>query len=343
MAPRAINTPLLGDVLALPAGNDLALLPDEQQQMFATGEGLDADATSAIQGAQAVAASAREDFDIAKTALANAESRSVLPGSGVTKADLTALRGKVDRARERLNKADAAAATPIGRRTAIRATVAAMTRRVERARTFAPTHNARTDRAQWVTGGGSKLAGFDFRLVPVDLPRGDPLDVVTSQQRASKDLRLERESVRASVSPRSSVEARLRADFEAAAERGALDVDIGEEGVRYPSVLWPTTTPKAPLNADGSRVQIIDTAALFVRMHRNELWVDVEAKLDAIYGAEDVLILDPAERAKRLRDINAKLVELERVEAAATWKAIEAGADIWFRNDISVDAVLGIA
>jgi hypothetical protein len=190
-----------------------------------------------------------------------------------------------------------------------------------------------------------KLHGLDLRLYgEVKIPKGATLTAVSAE---IDTLRVHRADLANVPASREYVERRLLDDLDAAARRGGIGVDIGRDGLgddpaRHPGVTWPTKAMNAPSNNDGSRVMAIDVEALVARHLGDAIKAEIKAKLDARY-ADVALTLDAHEKGKRLRAIDAQLLELGRVEAALTWRAIREGKDVFFRPDADPRAVLGIA
>lgn len=342
--PRLIDGPNFTAGLVRPDQSTLNLLPPVLAERFNAFEDLEANAASALEGAKTAEASAREDFDIAKSALENLEARAK---EDRTLTDYTSqistAKERVDRARKRLDQKDGEVAAAIRRLDAVRSVAKACARKVEGARTYAPMPKRGGD-LQHVAERG-KLAGLDLRLVETTVPKGATLAAVSAEIDAQHTLRA---GVANAMPPREQVERRLLADLDKAARRGEIGVSIGRDGLgddpaRHPSIDWPTVALRAPSNQDGSRVMTIDVEALVARHLGDAVRVEIAAKLDARYAGES-LTLDAHAKAKRLREIDAKLLELERIECALIWQAIRNGdTSVFFRADADSRAVLGVA
>jgi len=89
---------------------------------------------------------------------------------------------------------------------------------------------------------------------------------------------------------------------------------------------------------------MVDVAALAARFWGDQILADAEAAVDAAYAGIE-LTLEPHERRKRLRQIDGKILDLQRREAAAVWRLIEefGDEDAGFRPGTSAAAILGVA
>lgn len=341
---RSIDNPIFTPGLARLDPSTYALLPALQQWMLDTFEDLEANAASEVEGLKTAEGSVREDFDNAKTDLANLEAQAA---TDRTRTDYTyqiaAAKEKVARARKRLDQKSAETAAAIRRLDSIRSVARACARLMEGARTYAPMPKRGGD-LQHVAERG-RLAGLDLRLAEVKLPKGVTLPTVSAEIDA---LRAHRVGIANAVPPREVVERRLLADLDKAAQRGEIGVSIGRDGLgddpaRHPSIVWPTVALRAPSNSDGSRVMTIDVEALVARHLGDAVRAEIKAKLDARY-ADESLTLDAHEKARKLHEIDAKLLELERIECALIWQQIKAGdTSVFFRSDASPKAVLSVA
>jgi len=301
------------------------LLPAVLQEKFDAFEDLYANAHSAVDGAQAQLASTQDDFDRAKSAYDSL-------GPDADERQMQAAREKLDRARKRLDAKHVEVMQPIGRRETVRTVALACTRLMGGARTYEPMPKGGGD-LQHVAERG-KLAGLNLRLYgEVAIPKGTSLPGVSAEIDA---LRVHRAGVVSAPPTREYVERRLLDDLDRAARRGGVGVDIGDDGfgddpARHPEIVWPT-----------NRSARIDVEALIARHLGDAIRAEIRAKLDARYEGV-TLALNPHEKGKRLREIDTKLLELERVECAITWQAIRNGEDVFFRADANPRAVLGVA
>lgn len=311
-------------------------LPPVLQEKFDVLEDLHANAHSAVEGATAQLASATDDFDRAKG------TRDKL-GPDADERQKKAADDTVARARKRLDLRHEESPRSIRLRESIRTVTGTCARKVEGARTYAPMPQRGGD-LQHVAGRGN-LDGLDLRIVSTVVPKGATLPAVSAEIDA---LRTHRADLANAPAPREFIERRLLDDLDAAARRGGIGIDIGRDGLgddpaRHPGVTWPTKAMNAPSNSDGSRVMAIDVEALVARHLGDAIRAEIRAKLDKRY-ADVALTLDAHEKGKRLRAIDAKLLELARVEASLIWRQIRSGdTSIFFRPDADPRAVLGIA
>lgn len=341
---RLIDGPNFTAGLVRPDQSTLNLLPPVLAERFNAFEDLEADAASAVEGAKRAEGSAREDFDNARTDLANLEAQAA---TDRTRTDYThqiaAAKERVERARKRLDQKGAETAAAIRRLDAVRTVARACARKTEAARTYTPIPKRGGD-LQHVADRG-RLAGLDLRLVETKVPKGATLSAVSAEIDA---LRAHRADVANALPPREVVERRLVGDLDAAARRGEIGVSIGRDGLgddpaRHPSIEWPTVSLRAPVNNDGSRVMAIDVEALVARHLGDAIKTEIKAKLDARYEGVTAT-LDVHEKGRKLREADTRLLDLERIECALIWQAIRNGdTSVFFRADADSRAVLGVA
>lgn len=341
---RLIDNPIFTPGLARLDPSTYNLLPPVLREKPNTFVDLGADAVSVVEGAKRAEGSAREDFDNDKTDLANLEAQAATDRTTHDYSNqIAAAKERVEQARKRLDKKSAETAAAIRRLDAFRAVNNMCVCKLEGARTFAPMPQRGGD-LQHVAERG-RLAGLDLRLVETKVPKGATLSAVSAEVDAHRALRVDLANAPA---PRDYVERRLIDDLEKDARRGEIGVSIGRDGLgddpaRHPSVDWPTIALRTPSNNDGSRVMAIDVEALVARHLGDAIKAEIKAKLDQRYEGV-TLTLDPSEKAKRLREVDAKLLEMERVEAALIWQAIRNGdTSVFFRPDADPRAVLGVA
>lgn len=341
---RSIDNPIFTSGLVRLDPSTYNILPPVLQEKPNTFVDLGADAVSALEGAKRAEGSAREDFDNDKTDLANLEEQAA---TDRTRTDYThqiaAAKERVERARKRLDQKSAETAAAIRRLDTVRTVNNTCVRKLEGARTYAPIPKRGGD-LQHVAERG-KLDGLDLRLVETKVPKGANLSTVSAEVDAHRALRAD---VANALPPREVVERRLLGDVDVAARRGEIGVSIGRDGLgddpaRHPSIEWPTVALRAPVNNDGSRVMAIDVEALVARHMGDAIKAEIRVKLDQRY-ADATLTLDAHAKARRLREIDAKLLELSRVEAALIWQSINRGdTNVFFRADADPRAVLCVA
>lgn len=300
------------------------LLPAVLQEKFDTLEDLYANAHSAVDGAQAQLASTQDDFDRAKSAYDSL-------GPDADERVRQTAEEKLSRARKRLDAKHVEVMQPIGRRENTRTVALACARLVEGARTYEPMPKGGGDLQNVAERG--KLAGLSLRLADEVAIPGTSLSAVSAE---IDSLRTHRAGVIGAPPTREHVERRLLDDLDRAARRGGIEIDLGHDGfgddpARQPSVVWP-------LNNSAR----LDVEALLARHLGDAIKAEIKAKLDQRYAGIE-FTLDSRDKAKKLKEIDAKLLELERVEAALIWQAIHNGEDVFFRPDANPRAVLGVA
>lgn len=273
------------------------------------------DLTTQIDGSAAEADSADVDWDRAKIDLANAEQAEV------SDAQITRLRAKVQKALQRRADASRHQQRLIAERENVKKLLASARRYLEGKRTFAP--------------DGAKQFAVDF--IDVDIPDGDPVDVVTVQRTEIARLRAERQAVAAAPIPLDDAKARVRNYVRM---RG-LEAEVSARTDGPVKLRLPTRRLDVPSNPDGSIPQTVDVEALLCRYMPDQLLADLERNLDAEYEGVD-LALAPHEQHRKLKEIDRAIIDAERIEVAACWEAIEASADVGFRPDTSPAALLGV-
>jgi hypothetical protein len=96
-------------------------------------------------------------------------------------------------------------------------------------------------------------------------------------------------------------------------------------------------------NASGGAVGFTsanDGAGLLVWLFRDALLQRIDAEVDVMIGAREGLA--PDAREKVISRLGVELMDLERVDAEATWAAIARGLAISHREDVAIPALLGI-
>lgn len=306
------------------------------------------DMATELDGADGRIASAADDVKRAKINLGVAEQNSLDPGTTVTEAQIDALREVAAKAQARLQAANAAHTKLIAERNAVREALVAARRYLAGKKVRPTSGSTLTDPA--AADAASKPPRFDVALVSVDLPEGSPADIVRAQRRELARLRAERKEVDEAPLPASVVKQHLREEIEDKAEDAAPRIEIGRvrrtgDGgleTRNVAVEWPSTPIRGTLDDYGRGLRIADAVALVYRLHKDAIIADIERAVDEEYAGIE-LALEPYERTKRLKQIDAQILQAERIEAEAVWRGIAAGAAVSFRADIAPKAVLGVA
>lgn len=300
-------------------------------------EALDA----AIEGAFTESGHATEAWEIAKTNLARLEQQSVLPDSNVTEEMVEAARRKVKAAGDRRDRTMQRHRDLISEREALKVMLGSCSAVLAQKRVEAQ-------------GGPGRLAGDNHEPaelvldeVPVDAPEtADACRALVAEATAEiAGLFNERQEVEQAPPPASYAKDSIRLKLERLAARGKPSVTppTAEADV---TLVWPTKALNAAGRAShpGERPQVADIEAMAARYFGDQILADAEAAVDAAYvGVE--LVLEPHERRKRLRQIDAKILDLQRRECAARWALIErhGDEDISFRPGTNPRAILGIA
>lgn len=301
------------------------LLPPDLAGKFDLFEDRYLNAHAAVDGAQAQIASAQDDADAARSALDNL-------GPDADERVRRTAEERLARARARLEQKQTEAMQAIRRREEVRVVALACARLVESARTYEPMPQRAGD-LQHVAERG-RLAGLNLRLYgEVAIPKGVTLPTVSAEIDAH---RAHRAGIVSAPPTRDSIERDLLNYLDRAARRGGIEIDLGNDGLgddpaRQPAIVWP-------LNNSAR----LDVEALLARHCGDGLREEIRAGLDQRYAGIE-FSLDPHEKARKLKETDARLLELERIECALTWQAIRNGEDVFFRPDANARAVLGVA
>lgn len=134
----------------------------------------------------------------------------------------------------------------------------------------------------------------------------------------------------------------MRQQVDALAERGrpyvAGLIEHGEE-VRFSDV-------SRSAMARGGDVPTLaqwdepDVLALAVWLHRDTLIAALDREIEA--EADDAAALDDGERKRREVQLAGDVLHNEHVEAALSWRLLDEGRPLVFREGISAEAVLGL-
>jgi hypothetical protein len=97
--------------------------------------------------------------------------------------------------------------------------------------------------------------------------------------------------------------------------------------------------PDLPRVIVGDREQI-DWGGVFAWLNRDALIERLHKQIDE--AADDTRALDDATRDARIREAKEKIIETERIEEAAVWAALQAGAPVTFRADASPAVIMSV-
>lgn len=311
-------------------------------------------------GAQAAAASAREDVERSTTHEANlrrdlADHRLTADQREALLVQLADARARLERDRKRAAAADAADATALS---------AVSEARVVRKRTF-------TELRKLLTANpGNGIGPLQFVLDPVasgaagllthiatrPVPRGkrmlervrfaepkkefaDPDAAVHECQIEINRLRSERQGVAAEHAPvaelREMALRRARTLGRTSQVRVVVDKNGGVD-LLFPERPLGVTTP------GGTKLGVTDAAGLVCALFPDLVEEAIDRSLGEQFGDEPGL--SAAEKRTRLAELDAQLLAVERVEAAAAWQtARSSGEPVRFRPDLSPKAILSLA
>jgi hypothetical protein len=179
---------------------------------------------------------------------------------------------------------------------------------------------------------------------PVKLAKGETWITAVAALRA-KIAALKADAAEVASTPLSSalVKQRARAQIEALAERGRPIVlpalEIGRE------IIFRSTTARVDVaSAAGAAMgtaAVEDAVALLAFIARDQLVAAIEQEIDEL--ADDAHALAPDEARNRGRDLEARVLETERLEEAAIEAAAAADIEIARRVDMDPRAFLGLA
>lgn len=297
---------------------------------------------AAVEGAFHETEQTREALEVAKTNCARLEQASVLQGSDVTEDQIATARRKVKAAGDRRDKAMQRHRDLIAERETMKALLGSCSALLAQKRVEAQ------------DGGPGRLAGDDHEPgvlvldeVPVDAPETAEAcrAVVVEATAEIAGLYAERQEVEQAPPPAQYAKDSIRLKLERLAARGKPGVTppTAEADVTF---VWPAKALNAAgrTSHPGERPQVVDIEAMAARYFGDQILADAEAAVDAAYAGIE-LTLEPHERRKRLRQIDAKILDLQRREAAAVWRLIEefGDEDVTFRPGTNPRALLGIA
>lgn len=294
-------------------------LPDEVQERLVSLSDQIEDLNAQIDGSAAEADSADADWERAKIDLANSEQ------AGAPEAQLTRLRAKVQKALQRRADASKHRGRLIAKRENTRKNLAWMKRYLESKRTFAP--------------DGQKQ--FDVTPYVPDRPDGDSVDIAPVYRGKAASHQAEKKTEANAPIPLEDAKARVR-NF---VRMRGLDAEVS---ARYDAdgpvkLVLPMRRLDVPSNPDGRIPQGVDVEALVCKFMGDQLLAEIERQIEADYEGVE-LTLQPHEKHRRLKEIDAAILQAERIECAAIWEMIEQGDwSLPFRPDTDPRALLGIA
>jgi hypothetical protein len=189
-------------------------------------------------------------------------------------------------------------------------------------------------------------------------PRNEPaLTTIKRTRGVIEDLKKQIAKLERSPVPQAEAIARAKLEIERKAESGRPNVmGLFGRDRQYVAIGWPSANTRLALyghslpSAEGDIVRqlqgfaagdAIDTPALLVWLFKNEI---EERIITEIKGrAVEADALDDQALAARRADLEARLLESERIEAQAIERAESEGAQIELRANMSVKALLHLA
>lgn len=303
-------------------------------------------------GAKAATASALEDRDAAKVHLANLQRAATDPNSGVTSEQLAAARSALERANARHAAAMQKEVEALSRLTAAKAA---------RARVYRHVLAALRKQASDGTGSlmffddveGSAAAGSLalmtkkpspptkkilelFGLSKGETEFADPNRAIRDCRVEANRLRSERKGVEAEHEPVDEIRRQATIKVETLARTTAVRVHVDKDGV---DLVFPKR-PTGVTAPNGERLQAVDVEGLMAHYFRDQILADVDRSIsDQFDGSPG---MTRAEKRKELTRIDAEILAVERVEAAAGWQLARAGEPAGFRADLDPRAILGL-
>jgi hypothetical protein len=171
--------------------------------------------------------------------------------------------------------------------------------------------------------------------------------------RASIDEMLaQRDKLDTALPPIDEARAQLRRDFDRLTGDGIgidLEVNVSDLSGRARPPAVRLSLPKERVahirrhDDPGYPPSVTSAVGVVAAVLGDQLWRMVDDRLTAFYSVNKHLVRTEAERRKEIAQIDAKVLDLSRVEAAIGWRDIAAGGKANFRADLDPKAVLGIA
>lgn len=215
-------------------------------------------------------------------------------------------------------------------------------------------HQQTSDDAKHFRGDPWEIEGSvpNIRLAPVKLSGNADLRAIVNDQRAEGDrLREELADLPYIEEDIDTAKARNREWVEDNAARGAPTVHFAdilkggdvvhvEARASFPSVAIGAA-PASDKEA-GFRPRVVDAAALACWLAPDKVLAALNTATDELYLGVDAM-MNPHEKSRRARELEAAILKAERLECAALWALVEAGDEsLRFRPGTDPRAILGI-
>lgn len=196
----------------------------------------------------------------------------------------------------------------------------------------------------WLRDGRPQAAALeDIETPAVKLNKGEGLlDAVARLQRRARELKADQRRIEAAPWPSTHARAKMRAEIEQLSQRGAPDVSLLIEMDR--SVVWPTQRVQSEVHGTEQRAiaftETLDALAIVAWLHKDALIAALDREIGS--EADDKSALTPEQREIAEAEVMADLLDIERQEAALTWRALSEKLPVEFRSGIAPQAVLGL-
>lgn len=179
---------------------------------------------------------------------------------------------------------------------------------------------------------------YTFDPPEPELPKGartlvEAIAAIRAKRRA---LLAELSRVKAALDP--DLKRLVEGKVASAVERPRVEIREGGEDF---GITWPMHRIHAESTITGGIPKAPDAAALACWLGRDQIIEEIGKQVDEALASAD-MVMSPADKRNRLRQIDAELAELERQEAALVWAGLEAGESVYFRADADPRAILGI-
>lgn len=191
-------------------------------------------------------------------------------------------------------------------------------------------------------------AAPELKLVEVKIDKpasGRWTDLVTAQQAEVTRLKAQLASVAEAPLDIETAKKAIKGQIRSLAEDGRPRITgfhspaHGGVKLRLPMMKLPRTD--GPGQNTGTRA--IDIEAMAMRYWGDQILAEALAEIDEAYAEFDVEPMTAQQRHDRTRQLRAELLQAERIEAEAFWRAFEAGEDVHPRATIDPRAYLGVA
>jgi hypothetical protein len=241
--------------------------------------------------------------------------------------------------------------------------IAAITDEMRRKQVLAEDRAARTGNIgrlvarieQWLAGGvppDNRVIDHGEIAISSILKRNETeVQALDRLRHRLRELAADEHRARSAPLPSSEAVARGRAEVEALAQRGEVDVSgLIEAGqpLRWPQVQQRLDLIGFAVSKVGeaqlggvAQGEVSDAMALVAWLHRDALLAKIEAAI--IEQSDDAAALTTLQREQQSAQIASDRLEVERQECSLVWRMQHDGAAVEFRSDTDIRAVLGIA